>query len=415
MSDDGFETTATLRIDVPDSELRNARQQIETSIGSASVGMTDGGTASAQAGGGGGGRQQRRARQSHRWERQRTEDIEDLLEEVRGLTGEEGGGIVDGVIGGLTGVGGDALGAGALTAAAAAMTGAAKAHTGAATALATAAAALGGSSVLDAIDSDDIDIDTDALEDIDGLESDGIAVKEPDWLPIEPPEEPEWLPIEVEDPGKVAYDGPETIPFDGPEKLPLEDVDPLPVEDVDPIPVEQVDPIVIRVEGTGSGESDDEVVQESVGDGPFIEERVEDDSPGLGERIVGGAATFGGVGAGIGAASGTPVGVGVGATGGGILGGTAGGISFGIDQIRGGDGGTRVIAGDETSSMGDRRADTAAGGSVTVDAPVDIGPIDISADLDQLRRDIMDSLERAVDDAVGDVERRVDNLERALN
>ncbi len=403
---DGFETTATLRIDVPDSELRNARQQIETSIGATSIGMTDGGTASAQAARGG-GRQQRRARQSHRWERQRTEDTGDLLEEVRDLTGEEGGGIVDGVLGGLTGVGGDALGAGALTAAAGAMTGAAKAHTGAATALTTAAAALGGSSVIDAIDSDDIDVDTDALEDVEGIDGDGIAVEKPDWVPLEPPEEPEWVPIEVDDPGTVAYEGPETLPYDGPESIPLDASDdtPLEVEDVPPLPVEPVDPIPIQVDVSAQGAAG---ASPSVGGGGLegVEgvgggvEVSDDGEMSVGEAIIrdlpGGNTAF-------------------------AIGGAEGhGLSPTEMESSPSTGGIGdVDLGDSSFDLDDRSVEPTAPAqpaetSVSMTTPVQMGDVNVETDLDQLEDDLIRAVEDMADDVREDLERQLDDVVRSV-
>lgn len=115
-------------------------------------------------------RERRFARREHRWASSRTEDVEDLLETARDIedaVSDDGGG--GGLLGGaLEGLLGDAAGAGALA-------GAASALTGAATALTAAAVALGGESVLDTVtdvfgDDEDVSIDDDALDELDGLE-----------------------------------------------------------------------------------------------------------------------------------------------------------------------------------------------------------------------------------------------------
>jgi len=110
-----FSTQAELSLTVPDAELRNVRQQIESEIGTTEIGMTDGGTMSAQASrgpGSGGGRARRRARRSFRMEVERTEYLEQAvvyLEDIEDKVGSGGGeGILDDVVGALVETGGDA-------------------------------------------------------------------------------------------------------------------------------------------------------------------------------------------------------------------------------------------------------------------------------------------------------------------
>lgn len=104
-------TTATLELEVPDPQLRQVRQTIESEIGATQVGVTDGGTASAQAArqGAGGARAQRRARMQHRWARERNEHLATIVEQLDDMEGMGGGGG-----GGGGGLGIPSLGAGYL-------------------------------------------------------------------------------------------------------------------------------------------------------------------------------------------------------------------------------------------------------------------------------------------------------------
>lgn len=99
MTDD-FSTRATLDIEVSQRSLRQARQQIESEIGTTEVGVTDGGTASAQAAGGRGSRARRRERRTFRLDIERNDLLEDIHETLEGLDPEASGGS-PGLLGGI--------------------------------------------------------------------------------------------------------------------------------------------------------------------------------------------------------------------------------------------------------------------------------------------------------------------------
>jgi len=65
MSD--FETEFDLTLNLPQRELDNVAQQIDDTVGVTEIGLTDGGSMSAQTAGGGGGRARRRARSRSGW------------------------------------------------------------------------------------------------------------------------------------------------------------------------------------------------------------------------------------------------------------------------------------------------------------------------------------------------------------
>ena len=69
-----FETAAELDLVVSDRALRNVRNQIESELGAVEMGVTDGGSMSAQSAQSGSGGSRRR-RESLRMERSRTEQI----------------------------------------------------------------------------------------------------------------------------------------------------------------------------------------------------------------------------------------------------------------------------------------------------------------------------------------------------
>ena len=113
-----FESQTTLDVVVEERALRSARRTIEDELSDVEVGVSASGGAGAGrgaemrsdgGGGGGGGRARRRARRSFRMERQRTGDIEDILEVLRGLDTDGGGG-GDGLLSGLLGGAGGAAG-----------------------------------------------------------------------------------------------------------------------------------------------------------------------------------------------------------------------------------------------------------------------------------------------------------------
>ncbi|PGF16185.1 hypothetical protein CP556_08710 [Natrinema sp. CBA1119] len=166
-----FDTEAQLSIAIPSSELRNARQQIESEIGTTEIGVTDGGSASAQAAGGGrggGGRQRRRARREYRWARERTDYLEEAVVYLKDIEDKVGGGDGGGMLSEL--LGGGAIGG--------LLGGAGGAAGGIGSGVATGIGAAVGSAVGSAVG--------------DAVTGDKLEVKEPDWIPldIDEPEEP---------------------------------------------------------------------------------------------------------------------------------------------------------------------------------------------------------------------------------
>lgn len=279
MSD--FGASIDLELTVPQRELDNVAQQIEDTVGVTEMGVTDGGSMSAQAANGG-GRARRRARQSFRMERTRTSLLDDAtvyLESIDDKVGELGGGGGGGVSSEITGAlfetGGDA-------------------------------AIEGGSTLLDlGVET----LGTAIGNTISGLFGNGGGSPgegeqpanplfgKPEWVPIKV-SEPSWGPITVEDPGSVGFEelpgpvGYESLP--GPvsfEELPgpvkFEEIPgpvgfetlpgpvgfetlpgPVSVEDVDPVEVEPIDvEVTVRAPGTdGTSSRSREYEPDSVGD-----------------------------------------------------------------------------------------------------------------------------------------------------
>lgn len=280
-----FSTTAQLVVEVDQQSLSQAKQTIESEIGSTEVGVADGSAPSAQMATDGGAaaglspqREAQFARREHRWARQRTEHLEDILEVLEGLDVDEGGGGLlgaGGMVGGLLDTGGDLFGAGALV-------GAAGALTGAATALTGAAVALGGSSVIDTVSDlvsgeDGIDIDIDALEELeeadgqlaigvdypeDGVPldypADGIPIDEDDDSWLDPlfdadpfTEPPEWMLDSPFDPSPPGWLLDPPWPFSSGDSLSVDDPSPLDVVD-DPIPLDYPEEgVPVQAAGTG--------------------------------------------------------------------------------------------------------------------------------------------------------------------
>lgn len=298
MADDAdFGTTAALDIVVREQQLQQVREQIEDRLQGVEVGVEDGGGGGRppemRPDGGGRGlspsRERRFARREHRWARQRTSDVSDLLTAVRNLDGEgAGGGILSGLLDEVIGTAGEGAGAAALTGAAGALTASAKALTG-------AALALGGSEVLDLITgNDNIKLDDETREQLKEMEEEGIALDIPDdGVPLDIPENgipirrkpvgkppviplpdpPKWItnppsiPIDIppvfegnevvinvniNDPSPLTVDAPESIPVETPGPLPVESPGPLPLDiPKGGIPVDA--PTSIPVTGPGLG------------------------------------------------------------------------------------------------------------------------------------------------------------------
>lgn len=234
-SNDEFGTSAQVAIEIPQSELRNARQQIESEIGAVEVGITDGGSMSAQTAGGGGsgGRERRRRRREFRWARERTDYLEtvvEILDDIEDDVGDGDGGILSELLGGgavggiLGGAGGAAGGIGS----------------GIATGIGSGIGSAVGSAVGDAI----------------GGES--VAVEEPNWTPldVDHPEEPYEVdhpeePYALDHPEEpYALDHPEEpYALDHPEEPYAVDHpnEPYAVADPSPLEVEEVEPIDVNV------------------------------------------------------------------------------------------------------------------------------------------------------------------------
>lgn len=255
-----FETSALLAVEVDQQSLRQTRGQIESAIDSINVGLEDAGAVAqgleaageslttgaadlraasnaldgveAEGGGGGGGRARRRARKEFRWARQRTNDVEELLEtslDIKSLLDEDSGG-------GMLSSGADILGSGALVGAAGALGGAAGSLTGSAGALSGSAGALTSAAAL-------LPSEVEVTGEFDDLD-----VTEPEWQPLEVDHPEEAYPLDhpeeaydVDHPDEpYAVDHP-ADPYaldhpDGP--YPIEEIDPLPVEDIEPIDVD---------------------------------------------------------------------------------------------------------------------------------------------------------------------------------
>ena len=255
-----FETAAELDLIVSDRALRNVRSQIEAELGAVEMGVTDGGTMSAQSARSGGGGS-RRQRESLRMERTRTEHLEEAvtyLEDIEDLLSEGGLGGGGGMFAELVGIGGD-LGAEAAGTAAETATGLATDVAG--TALGQAA----GSVISRQISGSTV-----------GVEDTTISVERPDWVDdvgggrdvfsptIEPTFEPTFQPdlgldFGLPDLPDLNLGIPDTLAVNR-EPLPVQR-DPLPVEDIRPLPVEEIGPITVAIEtstgrppaSTGSG------------------------------------------------------------------------------------------------------------------------------------------------------------------
>jgi hypothetical protein len=200
-----FERTASLSIVIPDRELRDARDELETALADIPVGVSgsaaSGGAASA---GAGGAREQRRRRREFRWARQRTDDVErqvELLENIESELVEGGfGGGPGGMIGDIIGLGGDAAGVAA--------EGAGVAADIATTAAGTAIGEAAGGIIANQLSGSAVGIDDDDLP---------LPVADPSPLTVEDLEA-----IAVEDTQPLAVSTPNSIPVDAPDAIPVE-------------------------------------------------------------------------------------------------------------------------------------------------------------------------------------------------
>ena len=241
-----FETAAELDLVVSDRALRNVRNQIESELGAVEMGVTDGGTMSAQsAQSRSGGSRQRR--ESLRMERSRTEHLEEAvayLEDIDDILSEGGlGGGAGGLVTELVGVAGETAGDAAIE------TGGTVADAVSDVLTGTAASALG-NTISSAITGSEVAVEETTLQ-----------VERPGWLDelgggrtvrfsptFEPTlEAPDLGPeINLPDLPDLNLGIPDQLAVNR-EPLPVQR-DPLPVEAIDPLPVEDVGPITVAVE-----------------------------------------------------------------------------------------------------------------------------------------------------------------------
>jgi len=108
-----FTAEATVDVQLSRGGGNRLRKQLEDAINptsiEAQIEQHGGGSPSQRATGG--GRQRQRNRREHRWARERTSLLDDILEAVRGV---DGGGGSGGILSGLSGLGGAGLGLGAM-------------------------------------------------------------------------------------------------------------------------------------------------------------------------------------------------------------------------------------------------------------------------------------------------------------
>ena len=394
-----FSTEAEIQLTVPERELRQVRQQIQDGIGETPVGMTDGGAPSAQAGEGG-GRERRRARRSFRMEIERTDHLEDIVEILHGFEESDGagaGGLLGDAIGGVGGAAGGLAGAvpGAIGAA-----------------VGSAAGPLIGDAISDTVGNEELSVDDpsplsveDTTVGVD-LPEDDLGVDHPEEpYALDHPEEPYAVdhpeePYAIEDVDPLAVEDPGTIGVDdgGLDPLSVEDVDPLEVAEVDPITVERPDWIPITVEQP--------TATEPTAPTPDPDEPVEDQERG-----------------------GHLVNVELGPEGVALQGPTferddrrleIAGLELGD---RAADNGAGIAGGlfRETpieTAADDGRGATATGQSaarpVTVTNEVTVDSQVVVDNLRDMRREVVQQLERAIDQAVDDLEREVDELDRRI-
>jgi hypothetical protein len=337
-------------------------------------------------------RERRRRRREFRWNRQRTSDVADLLEAVRGLElsgGGGGGGLLDDAVG-IAGEAGGAL----------------------AEALPTAIGSAVGTAVGEAVSGSQVGITKPGWVPIE-VENPGTADVEDVTLPVEQPtldvHEPT---LPVEEP-TLAVEEP-TLPVERPTR-PVEDVGPVEVQVSVGRPSELAGR---RRPGPTGGRA---APPASEPQPPELPDDAGVPGPGPFETIMD-TASFGAQQGAMAGMPASPIGPVVGGVGGGILGGAGGAISYGLRF------GNSVL--EDTVNYGrpnqpSRSRPATEQVSVTNDVTVDYSPtnrLDIAPNrLDDLKKDIVDAIERsmqkdidALEDEIEALRADFENLDRGL-
>ncbi|GAA1280108.1 hypothetical protein GCM10009646_78870 [Streptomyces aureus] len=395
MSDDNeFSTAARVGITIPDSELRNARQQIEAEIGSTEIGMTDGGTMSAQTGGGGGGRAQRRARREHRWSRDNHANLEDILEILENTdfeAGDGGGGLFGDILGGVGGLGGGLAGG-----------------------IGSGIGSAVGTAVGNAIGDEELTVDAEQFDD--------VGVTEPEWLPIEVdhPEDPYELdhpedPYDVdhpEDPYALDHPGEPYAVEDPDTPFAVEDPSPLEVEDVPPLEIEDPPTITVTTETRQRDTSPQTDVPDTLSDPDAVDvgDGGSDGPPGVWDTTLQMSEQWGDEIPGIGHAAGAFYG-------------SARGTAQNLPGVSAPEQDGRSAAGETATPQSRSTRPRATGGGPAVEQINVTQTFDTEVIVDDIRdvADAVSDLERELDgafadleDELSDLEGRVDRLERAF-
>lgn len=371
-----FSTEAELSIGVSDRELQSVREQVEDALADVELGVDAGAQRGRRGGGRGGrsGRRRRRDRQRYRWARQRTSDLDDILTEVRNLSlgGGGGGGFLDDLIG----VGGEAGGVlgGLLAQALGPAIGAA---------VGTAVGDTLSSTVLDTEPDFDTPVPVELQQDIPDLEEvvdRSVTIDVPERDPqVEVNLNPKFNPELSPSFEPTVELSPELDLFGGSGG---DDIGPVPVER-DPLPVER-DPIPVELPDTEPGPPG----------GGFLPAPA---PPGGGSGGDSGAIdSFKDV-----ARTFPPFAA----------------VEFGINKATGGEGteipglGT-IGADDSNSASGGRSAQQVA---VNQRNTVDVGGVDIEADLSDLERELERTLRREIVPKIQELEDQVDTIDRELD
>ena len=246
-----FETGAELSLTVDEGDLRNVRQQIQDEIGTTAVGVTDGGSMSAQSAGGSGADSARRARRSMRLAETQTEHLEDIalyLESIDDVLSE--GGLLGGG-GGLPGSGifAEVVGAGAETAGDVGVEAGDAVADAVSDVLTGTVASTLGNTISSAINGSTVAVEPTPLP-VEGGGSGGTNVTVTPT--VRPTIEPDFGP-DINLPDLPDLGVPDTLAVNR-DPLPVQR-EPLPVEAVDPLPVEDVGPITVAVETSTGGPS----------------------------------------------------------------------------------------------------------------------------------------------------------------